>query len=261
MSDPQEGPQPRKKRPEEPRPGVPAWIVSFSDMVTLLLAFFVLLQTFAKDRDPELFAQGQGSFQRAIQGLGVPDWLFGKKDAPEFGQAKRHHTVPERKGPRTRGRIINARDEEVRQRFDEIVQELKHDMTDVKEEVVEVVHAPIKFTSERRDLGPEDKQYLDNFAKNLNAKLSKKKLTIYVVGTAADLDDSQERWMASADRAMAVEQYFRKALGKLLWRPRKQWKLHAWGSPNGRLWYDKLVVGATGKQTQIVIAVLTAGGE
>jgi chemotaxis protein MotB len=257
MSDPQKARR-GKKRPEEKGPGVPGWIVSFSDMVTLLLAFFVLLQTFAQDRDPELFYQGQGSFQRAIQGMGVPDWLFGKKDNPEFEYAKPHHTVPEQKGPKTRGRIINARDEEVRQRFDEIKAKLQHDVTDVKEEVVSVVHAPIQFAPGRGDLGPKDKQFLDDFAKELNETLAEKRLTIYVVGTAADLGGNEEQWMASAERAMAVEQFLRTALGKPLWD--RRWRLHAWGARRGRLWHDKLAVGHAGKQTPIVIAVLAAGG-
>jgi chemotaxis protein MotB len=43
-----------KKRQEEEPEGTPAWIVSFADLITLLLAFFVLLQSFAKEQDPEL---------------------------------------------------------------------------------------------------------------------------------------------------------------------------------------------------------------
>ena len=43
----------KKKNPDDGKPKVPGWIVSFSDMITLLLAFFVLLQSFAKrDRSP-----------------------------------------------------------------------------------------------------------------------------------------------------------------------------------------------------------------
>ena len=258
MSDPRK-PRPPRKRPKDESPGVPTWIVSFSDMVTLLLAFFVLLQTFAKERDPELFFQGQGSFQRAIQGLGIPDWLFGKKDNPKFEYAKRHHTVPEQKGERTRGRIINARDEEIRQRFDEIMEKLRHDVTDVREEVLSVVHAPIQFTPGRADLSTPDKQFLGDFAKNLNETLAGRRLTIYVVASAADHGGGAKPWTASARRAMAVDQFLRTALGKPLWQGR--WRLHAWGSPSPRLWHDKLAIGDAGKQTPIVIAVLAAGGQ
>ena len=65
-----------KKRQEEEAEGAPAWIVSFADMITLLLAFFVLLQSFAQEQDPELFHQGQGSFRRSISGFGIPDLLL-----------------------------------------------------------------------------------------------------------------------------------------------------------------------------------------
>ena len=48
-----------RKKPQEEQDKVPAWIVSFSDMITLLLAFFVLLQSIALEQDPALFHMGQ----------------------------------------------------------------------------------------------------------------------------------------------------------------------------------------------------------
>ena len=35
----------RRKKPEAP--GVPEWVVTYGDMMTLLLCFFVLLQAFS----------------------------------------------------------------------------------------------------------------------------------------------------------------------------------------------------------------------
>jgi len=47
---------------EEGSPKVPAYIVTFSDMTTLLLTFFVMLLSLAKMQDPELFNKGLGYF-------------------------------------------------------------------------------------------------------------------------------------------------------------------------------------------------------
>jgi len=47
----------RQARPviEDDKPKVPSYIVTFSDMVTLLLTFFVMLLSLAEVQDPELF--------------------------------------------------------------------------------------------------------------------------------------------------------------------------------------------------------------
>ena len=52
---------------------VPAYIVTFSDMITLLLTFFVMLLSLADVQDPELFNKGRDSFVEAVDsyGLGV----------------------------------------------------------------------------------------------------------------------------------------------------------------------------------------------
>lgn len=48
----------RKKQPEEPGEDIPVWFVTYSDVITLLMTFFILLLTFATS-EPESFAQMQ----------------------------------------------------------------------------------------------------------------------------------------------------------------------------------------------------------
>lgn len=54
-----------KKKKEECKPGAPAWMVTFSDMTTLLLTFFVLLLSMAS-LDQKKIKQAIGSLQGAL---------------------------------------------------------------------------------------------------------------------------------------------------------------------------------------------------
>ncbi len=48
----------RDKAPDEPPPGIPFWFVTYSDVITLLMTFFILLLTFATS-EPEKFERMQ----------------------------------------------------------------------------------------------------------------------------------------------------------------------------------------------------------
>ena len=102
-----------RKRPEEEKNEVPAWIVSFSDMITLLLSFFILLQAFAKERDPELFFVGQGSFKRAIAGLGMPSLLLGRQDSQRKEFRRKRHPA-EDETTEKRSRSLDERNAKIR---------------------------------------------------------------------------------------------------------------------------------------------------
>ncbi|MCK6445001.1 MAG: hypothetical protein L6Q99_01290 [Planctomycetes bacterium] len=57
---------PRKRPPDEQAPGAPEWIVTFSDMVSLLVTFFVMLMTFSTMEEaeklwPKGFREGAGA--------------------------------------------------------------------------------------------------------------------------------------------------------------------------------------------------------
>lgn len=52
-------------------PGVPPWLISFGDMMTLFLCFFIILVTMAPKPDAGLVAAGIGDFVSVLEGSGV----------------------------------------------------------------------------------------------------------------------------------------------------------------------------------------------
>lgn len=58
----------RKKAPPPPPSGIPAWFMTYSDVITLLMTFFILLLTFATN-EPEAFQQVQSSMFGGSRGI------------------------------------------------------------------------------------------------------------------------------------------------------------------------------------------------
>ena len=50
----------KKHRDHDHPPGTPPWLISFGDMMTLFLCFFIMLVTMAKTQDAGLMAKGFG---------------------------------------------------------------------------------------------------------------------------------------------------------------------------------------------------------
>ena len=69
MAEAQENPNVEEQEEEEcpkcPPPGAPAWMATFADMATLLMAFFVLILSFAEFNVPK-FKQISGSMKNAF---------------------------------------------------------------------------------------------------------------------------------------------------------------------------------------------------
>jgi len=61
----------KQAEPDE-APGAPEWMVTFSDCMTLLLTFFVLLLSFSSF-DEKVFRKLKASFSKALPGVSQPD--------------------------------------------------------------------------------------------------------------------------------------------------------------------------------------------
>jgi chemotaxis protein MotB len=88
----------RKPQPEESPEGAPEWMVTFSDCMTLLLTFFVLLMSFATFDDKKLEQLGE-SFAEALPAIGMfnlcsEEALYEKKDSPDSRRQKQGTETP-----------------------------------------------------------------------------------------------------------------------------------------------------------------------
>jgi len=74
------------KKVEDPPPaGAPLYMVSFGDMMTIILTFFILLCSYSKERHAGFVSDGVGSFRDTINAMGLPGLLNGDRYAVEIG--------------------------------------------------------------------------------------------------------------------------------------------------------------------------------
>ncbi|MEL7497713.1 MAG: flagellar motor protein MotB [Planctomycetota bacterium] len=68
----------RKKKPPPEKPSK-AYLVSFGDTMTALLAFFIVLNSFAKEQTGANMHSGTGSFMNAVSTIGLPGGMMGDR--------------------------------------------------------------------------------------------------------------------------------------------------------------------------------------
>jgi len=227
----------KQQVPEKSKPNVPAYIVTFSDMVTLLLTFFVMLLSLANVQDPELFNRSRNAFRQHINSLGL-GMLWGSKMAPELGEFKKRYLIanPD-KEPTVR--TIEAREENIRRIFKKVSQtmETKHSQIVAKKNNFSVTN--ISFSPGDAILNEPAKKFLTQFATDLQQDAGSQEIKLYVLGLARDERTEKRQWILSAKRAQAVADFLQRLLP----------------SPGG-CWVTR--DSPIFKQSQILIAVLRA---
>lgn len=87
---------------EQPKPGIPAYMVSFGDMMTLILTFFILLVSMAQEQNEGLLAKGLGSFAVAINSHGLNGAMSEQEKSEIFEHFRRRFNLPPEEDPEER---------------------------------------------------------------------------------------------------------------------------------------------------------------
>lgn len=252
----------RQQSIKEGCPKVPGYIVTFSDMVTLLLTFFVMLLSLAVVQDEEIFHKGRDSFSFAIRSLGLGMFL-GRKPRPDFGNIKIKHFISE-PDKFFEGRSINIKEEKIRQLFNELHQSMKTMPSEVVAAKTDFSVANIRFARGVSRLDASAKQFLGNFCSNLQQDSGSRPIKLYVLGLADDQATEKDQWILSAKRAKVVADYLRGILSsgsgfqtqRSAFGGWSKWSVYWWGAGPGGDWVRQ--DSPISKQSQILIAVLRA---
>jgi len=250
----------QRKTSEEQGPKVPGYIVTFSDMVTLLLTFFVMLLTLADVQDPELFDKGRDSFLESIRYVGLGP-LFGRQQMPNLGSLKTKYYIPN-PDETFNNRSIDAKAEQLHRLLEELKQSMTTITSRITAERADFSVVNVHFLPARADLDNSATKFLTEFCRDLQLSTDQKPGMLYVLGLAPDEITEKEQWLLSARRAEAVAQFLRNNLDSIANLPgnqdrsesRPKWSIHSWGAGPGGVWAgpDSLM----SKRSQILIAVL-----
>ena len=244
----------RRRKSAESGAGVPGWIVSFTDMVTLLLSFFIMLQSLAIKQDAEIFYQGQGGFRRAIAGFGVPDWLFGQREQTDLGNVRVEHPTEEDPDAVTRHRPIDPEDDKIRQVFDDLRRMAETHVTDYSGQPLRLVVTPIRFGPSDATVDESAREFLTALVAGLRPKAGGRAPSLQVIALAPDVTDPDTQWMLSAARAKAVETVLVDALDAEM--PGSGAQVESWGAGGSGRW--GVAAGKVPHPTYVVIGLLEA---
>jgi len=227
----------RVQRPSDEGPQAPVWIITFSDMITLLLTFFVLIVSMGKVRDDTLFDQGRLFFMLQSFKTG-----FGFRETIDLGNPKIKHYMED---PEViDGRTIADKEEKRRRIFNTLSQTMRTLSSQAPDEKAGFTIADISFAPGRTDLDEPAKTYLAQFSLDIRNNLNPETDMLYIQGLAGEQTPEQQQWILSAKRAQTVADFLQKTLAsttenqtsRSLSSNRPQWRIFWWGAGPGGDW-------------------------
>ncbi|HPF12720.1 MAG: OmpA family protein [Planctomycetes bacterium] len=175
--------------------GAPGYMVSFGDMMTLILCFFILLVSMAKERNYGMLAKGIGSFVVQLKSHGLTGVLSGSEKEAIFEQVRRRFNLPPEPDPERQAEHSEASDKEL----------LRAETLELLQPHREVATPRVAgFTEGSALLSDASRRYLDQLAPTLRPRRGQ---LLVLEGHALESTGDLEPHQLALARAMAVRDY------------------------------------------------------
>ena len=233
-------------------------------MISLLMAFFVMLLTMSTAKSGKLCNDNEAIFDKTLEGFrssiegygmpglfaGVAGWFGSPDDNANLGNPKTYYPVADANDDV--GRTIDARTERIRRIFQGLEERSETHKSQIRGLRPDFVVTPIAFGQGQWLLDESAKRFLTGFAADLQKSSPDEKLKLYVVGLANQENTEREQWVVSTRRAEAVAGFLQVTLGS-----KSKCQVYSWGCGPGGDWTGP--DSPMSKSSQILIAVLRAG--
>jgi chemotaxis protein MotB len=185
----------RKKRPAEDGSFVD--MVAFAALMTILLAFFIMLSANVGPAKDEQAKEAIDSFKKALSNFGVSRIIFGSSDSIANLNIKldNYGGKYKKEKPTVKNVFANTIDKDL---------DVEYMQTGHRVEFP----AEINFINEELDMSPESKQYLNNLIKVIKNRDCKVMVGGYTNEDFVSSDRYPTSWQLSAEYASAVTKYF-----------------------------------------------------
>lgn len=187
----------RKKRKKPVEDGAFVDMVAFASLMTILLAFFIMLSSYAGPPLEEDAEEVIDSFKEALDNYGVSKIAFGGSDAITNLDIKRGNYSGKIKSKKEliRNVFANTIDDNIDIEYTQTGHQL-------------VFPTEIDFINEELDMSSESKMYLNNLIKVIRNRDCQVIVGGYTSEDFIPTDDYPTSWQLSAEFATAVTRYF-----------------------------------------------------
>lgn len=182
----------RRKKPDEGEPT--ADMLAFSSVMTILLAFFIMLASYAGAPEEKSAKEMLMSVQEAFENYGISKVLFGGSGA--IINMPNNYTGKYKKEDQwVKNELANTIDEKIEIEYIQMGYRV-------------VFPTKINFIKEELDMSSETKLYLNNLIKVIKDRDCQVIVEGYIDGEFVPSDKHPTSWQLSAEYASTVTKYF-----------------------------------------------------